>query len=384
MVPELSGNSALVYHEDYLRYDFGRSHPLRPVRYKLTVELMKALNILSPPRVTVVKPQPARFEDLVLFHAEEYVKMVEKVSQHGFGMLDMGDTPAFKGCYDVTRLKVGGSLRAVDLVMAKEVDHAFNIGGGLHHAHRDHASGFCIFNDPAICVAYLKEKYGLKRIMYLDIDAHHGDGVMYGYYSDPCLLDIDFHESGRYLFPGTGFTYEVGEGAGEGYKVNVSLPPYTYDQAYLHTFHEVVPPLVRSYKPEIILMQCGVDGHFDDLLTDLGLTTAAYLEVISKVHDLAHEVTGGRLVLLGGGGYNMSNVARCWAIMFGTVAGVELSNQLPSDWKDIYMEMAGEKPPETLKDEKVDRDKGRDEEILGELKQMVRDLEQRIPLFSKS
>jgi acetoin utilization protein AcuC len=377
---KLGGKVAFIYSDEFLNYEFGPSHPFKSLRLKLTLELMRALNVLDSRGVKATEPAAASLEDILLFHTEDYVKTVRYFSQIGYGTLDRGDTPAFKGCYDVARLIVGGSIKAVDLVMSGKANHAFNIGGGLHHAHPDRASGFCIFNDPAIAVAYLKQKYNLKRIMYLDVDAHHGDGVMYGFYSDPSLLDIDFHENGRHLFPGTGFPEETGEGPGKGYKVNVPLPPHTRDEAFLYAFNEIVPPLAQAYRPEIILLQCGVDSHFDDPLTHLELTTRAYSVVASRIHAMAHEICDGRLVLFGGGGYNVRNVARCWTIVLGEISEIKLPNQIPLEWMELFRKTVKDEPPTQLYDQEMEIQEGQSRRIMEEVKQTVSDVKRRIPM----
>lgn len=309
----------IVYSDAFQQYDFGPTHPLKPTRLKLTFELMKSTNLLSASNVKVSEPRPAGREELSLFHDEAYLQFVEEASRAGIGFLDMGDTPAFKGCYEASALAAGASLSAVDLVMSGATTHAMNISGGLHHAHRGRASGFCIFNDPAMSIAYLKKKYGIERILYLDIDAHHGDGVMYGYYSDAGILDVDFHEDGHHLFPGTGYTDEIGEGAASGLKINIPLLPFTGNDQYLALFQQIVPTAVRKYKPQVLLLQCGADAHANDLLAHLQLTARTYVEVTRVVHDLAHEIAEGRLVVFGGGGYNPANVARTWTLVAATL-----------------------------------------------------------------
>ncbi len=298
----------------------------------------------------VVPPRPATREEILLFHENDYVRLVERYSVKGSGLLDMGDTPAFKGCYEATSLVAGASLVECDMVMSGKLDHAFNPSGGLHHAHPERASGFCIFNDPAIVIAHLKSKYHVKRLLYLDIDAHHGDGVMYGFYSDPGVLDIDFHESGKFLFPGTGFPDETGKGEAEGLKVNIPLLPATGDEAYLRAFRQLVPALVRKYQPEVILVQCGADGHMDDKLAHLRLTTKVYSEVVGEMHRLAHELCNGKFLLFGGGGYTLANVPRVWTVAFATLAGIELTEEIPLDWSREFASATDEDPPAALYD----------------------------------
>jgi len=339
------GNTGLVWDDGFINYNLGPSHPLRPIRVKFTYELIKSLKILEDQNVQVLKAKPAFREDIILFHEESYIHLVERYSEKGTGLLDAGDTPAFKGCYEATSLVVGASLAGADAIMTGQVSHAFNPAGGLHHAHPERASGFCIFNDPAVVIAYLKSKYGVKRLVYLDIDAHHGDGIMYGFYDDPTVLDIDFHESGHYLFPGTGFTDEIGKGEAAGLKLNIPLPPATGDEAYLEAFREVVPTVLREFQPEIILVQCGADGHQDDRLAHLRMTTTAYSEIVGEMHRLAHELCKGRMVMFGGGGYTLANVPRVWTVAFGALAGVTLDDHIPPNWRALFeAEGEGEAP----------------------------------------
>lgn len=341
----------IVYSDAFQQYDFGPTHPLKPTRLKLTFELMRAVNLLSSPTVKVSEPREASPDELTLFHDEEYVSLIRDASKSGEGFLDLGDTPAFKGCYEASALAAGASLKAVDLVMSGQVTHAMNISGGLHHAHPGRASGFCIFNDPAISIAYLKHEYSQEKVLYLDVDAHHGDGVMYGFYSDPGVLDIDFHEDGHHLFPGTGFMEEIGEGSASGLKINIPLPPLTGDEPYLELFREIVPAAVRSFKPQILLLQCGADSHANDLLAHLQLTTKTYCEVAKIVHELAHEVAGGRLIVFGGGGYNIANVARTWTAVASTLVEHTPPRDVPREWQKLFEALVGEKAPEYLSSE---------------------------------
>ena len=366
----MGGKTGLIWDERFLDYNLGPQHPLRPIRVKLTYELIRSKGILKQASVKVVKPRPATREEILLFHETEYVRLVEEYSRKGSGLLDAGDTPAFKGCFEATSLVVGASIIAANEVMSDRLSHAFNPSGGLHHAHPERASGFCIFNDPAVVIAHLKSKYGLRRIVYLDIDAHHGDGVMYGYYDDPSVLDIDFHESGRFLFPGTGFPEEIGKGNARGLKLNIPLPPSTGDDSYLEAFLQIVPGALRKFRPEVILVQCGADGHVDDRLAHLRLTTSVYAEVIRQMHDLAHELCEGKLLLFGGGGYTLPNVPRVWTVAFSTLAGVKPSDEIPSDWSKEFERSAEEEPPNKL----YDKPTSDDERTLKEVRRTVNEL----------
>jgi acetoin utilization protein AcuC len=343
---------------------------------------MNATGLLRSPNVKVTKPRYATDEELGLFHDADYLEFVKRASSLGGGFLDSGDTPAFKGCYEASALAAGASLTAVEQVMSGEVTHAMNISGGLHHAHPDRASGFCIFNDPAIAIAYLKKEYDVKKILYLDVDAHHGDGVMYGFYSDGAVLDIDFHEDGLHLFPGTGFTNEVGEAEGKGLKLNIPLPPFTDDNLYLPIFREIVPHAVKKFRPEILLLQCGADSHANDLLAHLQLTTKAYVEVAKTVHELAHEVGGGRLVVFGGGGYNQANVARAWALVAAALTETKLPDLTPHTWRKLFETLVGEEAPVNMSSENEGRKELSNHVDKGQVQNCMRELRQRIELLS--
>ncbi len=344
---------AIFYDDSHLEYDFGSNHPVRPEKLKLTFELMNSLGYFDESDIYVSEPRIAREDELSLFHTQRYIDEVKKFSKSGHGFLDSGDTPAFKGCYETTCWIVGATLKAAELVMERKARHAFNLSGGQHHASKDRASGFCIFNDPAICISFLKNKYDLKRILYLDIDAHHGDGVMYGFYSDSLVLDIDFHEDGRYLFPGTGFVHEIGKNGGKGLKINCPLPPGTGDRAYLKGFNEIVPRFVDKYRPEIIIMQCGADSHYGDMLAHLELSTDGYLEMAGRMHEIAHKYCDGRIVMLGGGGYNLFNVPRCWVVTIGKLIGRGSDEKIPDVWRNLFKDLVREEAPIYLHDREM-------------------------------
>ncbi len=372
----------VVYSETFQEYDFGPTHPLKPTRLKLTYELMKSIGLLSAQNVEVISPREASRDELLLFHHEDYIQHVKQMSEVGTGYLDMGDTPVFKGCYEASALGAGASLTAIDSVMSGKVSHAINIAGGLHHAYPDRASGFCVFNDPAISIAYVKKKYGLERILYLDVDAHHGDGVMYGFYSDPAVLDIDFHEDGRHLFPGTGLTRELGEGQATGLKINVPLSPFADDSTYIDLFMKIVPLAVRRYRPQMLLLQCGADSHANDLLAHLQITTRTYREVVQTVHDLAHEVANGRLVVFGGGGYNVANVARTWTAAACVLANYESPKATPGSWRKMFEALVGEKAPEKMdSDDEAKRQLSQDS-FTSQGADILQDLKSRIPMLS--
>ena len=310
--------TALMYCDEYNRYHFGKSHPFQPIRLKLTINLMKEMNLLNSNRVSSYAPKMASEEALLTVHSEEYIDMIKRMSKVGKGLVDTGDTPIVKGVYEATRFIVGGSILGADLIMTDEVNHAFNPGGGLHHASKEEGKGFCIFNDIAIATRHLQKNHGVKKVAIIDIDGHHGDGTQEIFYEDP-LLTISFHRID--IYPLSGYISEIGRGEGKGYKVNVPLSQGTDHNSFLYAFEEVVPPLIRKYQPEILLCQFGVDSHFQDPLVGLSLTTRSYVEISRILHDLAHEVCDGRMLLFGGGGYNPNNVARCWTLMFAVISG---------------------------------------------------------------
>ncbi|MFX1561702.1 MAG: acetoin utilization protein AcuC [Promethearchaeota archaeon] len=343
---------AMFYDPDYVKYDLGADHPLHQNRILLHYELCRGLGLLDGTKVIEPSFEPATEEQLHLVHTQEYTNMIRELSeQKGYTVIDGGDTSAFPGAYDITRLLVGGTLACVDSVMNNKVHHAWNPGGGLHHAHPDRASGFCIFNDVAIACRYLQTHYKLKRILYFDIDVHHSDGVQDIFYDDPGVLTLSIHETGRTLFPSTGFTEELGRGEGRGYSVNLPLPPYTCDEHYLKAFEEIVPPIIKAYRPEIIVTQNGVDTHFQDQLGHLKLTTHAHSEVAKRIHELAHKYANGRLVAVGGGGYSYLSVPRCWTLIFGQYAGIEVNDEIPQDWKKLFNKVTGLESPSKVRDQ---------------------------------
>lgn len=371
----MTGKSALVYSEELLKYDFGPFHPLKPERLSLTFELIKALGLLDTSGSSLRSPRIATLEEILLFHTPSYVKQVQEASKKGTGRFDLGDTPAFKGCYEVSCLVAGATLKAIDLVMTDGFEHTFSPGGGLHHAHKDRASGFCIFNDAAIGIAYLKNHYGLKRIMYVDVDAHHGDGVMYGFYKDPGLLDVDFHEDGHYLFPGTGQTTEIGEDPAKGLKINLPLPPFTSDRTFIYAFNRLVPKLAAKFKPEFVILQCGADAHREDGLAHLGLTTATYENVTSLIHEIAHRFCAGRLVALGGGGYNLSSTSRCWSIVYSRLIEAKCAEDIPLAWKTYFESIVKDKAPHTLHDIITKLNEKKDLKVTSHILNMVHQIE---------
>lgn len=323
----MTGKSYFIYSEDYLKYQFGPTHPFQPVRGKMALDLLMKKGAFRD-KARVVEPEPATVDDLLLVHSREYVEFVRRQTALGHGFLDFGDTPATKGLFEASCTVVGGSIMGAKQIFDGECTHAFNVGGGLHHAKSNAASGFCVFNDIAVAVKWLQKNRGAKRIAVIDIDGHHGDGTQSIFYNEP-ILKISFQRIG--IFPQTGYVDEIGEGEGEGYSVNIPLGGSTGDERFLYAYREVVPPLLRWYKPEIVFFVCGIDGHQGDPLADLSLTSRTYVSVAESLHELTHELCQGKLLLLGGGGYLLDVTARCWALIFAVVS----QTVSPSEYADL-------------------------------------------------
>ena len=352
--------AAIVYDEDFLRYDFGGGHALREVRVELARDLMHAYGLLEGG--DELRPKPAGEAAIRRVHTDEYLSAVRKLSadpngvsyEHGLGT---ADNPVFGGMYEAAALQAGATLLACEEVASGRRARAFNLGGGFHHAMPDKASGFCLLNDLAIGIRSLLDDHGVSRILYVDVDAHHGDGVQWIFYEDPRVLTISLHEDGHYLFPGSGFVDEIGKGKGAGYAVNVPLPPYTRDVSYLFAFQEVVPPLARAFRPEVIVSQLGADAHYLDPLTHLMLTTETYEAVGRILDELSNEMCGGRWIAAGGGGYDVTAVPRVWTLLFAQMAGARLDDALPVEWLKECKRLAGAVPAD-----KALRDQGKADE----------------------
>ncbi|MGZ4105530.1 MAG: acetoin utilization protein AcuC [Actinomycetota bacterium] len=366
----MSDRVALVWDDAFEAYDFGPQHPLKPIRVVLTVALMRACGLDVLPNVTSVIPRTATRAELETIHLPAYVEAVERISQevddpfgnYGWG-IGTGDDPAFPGMHDASARVAGASITAADQVWTGGMEHAFNPAGGLHHAMADHASGFCIYNDPAIAIRWLLD-HGASRVAYIDVDVHHGDGVQAAFYEDARVLTVSLHESGHFLFPGTGFPDEIGRNGAEGTKVNVSLPPYTHDGAYQAVFERVVPPLVDSFKPDVLVTQLGCDTHATDPLAHFALTTKTYRFLARALHDLAHSSAGGRWVATGGGGYQIySVVPRAWTIYFAELAGGSLPQDIPQEWIENAHANGGRELPDSFDDHGVILPPGRREEV---------------------
>jgi acetoin utilization protein AcuC len=352
---QMTGKAAFVYSPEYQRYQFNnKEHPFNPMRLKITYDLLLRTGLLT--QQDLVQPRIATEAELAMVHSQEYINAVCKASD-GFEHEDLSqfelgteDNPIFSGMHSAASLIVGGTLTAVDLVMENKVKHAVNIAGGWHHAHGNRASGFCIYNDPAVAIAYLRKKYNI-RVLYIDIDAHHGDGVQNIFYDDPDVLVISLHESGHYLFPGTGDIYEQGSGYGYGYTINLPVEPFTEDESFISVFEGAVVPNARAFGPHIIISQNGCDGHYLDPLTHLSLTMKGYSKIFELIHWLAEQLCDGKLVALGGGGYNVWQVVpRVWAMLWSQITERELNKNMPLDWIKKWEPISGKKLPRSIFD----------------------------------
>jgi acetoin utilization protein AcuC len=366
----------VAWDERLTRYDFGPAHPLAPVRVELTMALARAFGVLEAPGVVVAAPEPATTAELELVHDARYIAVVRRASagqaagvltgaaglagdgerdslsaatllQYGLGT---EDDPVFPGMHDAAALVAGATLAAARAVWTAAAQHGANIAGGLHHAMAGYASGFCVYNDPAIAIAWLLGQ-GVERVAYVDIDVHHGDGVQAAFWNDPRVLTISLHEHPATLFPGTGLPTEVGAQGAEGSAVNVALPAGTRDAGWLRAFHAIVPPLVRAFRPQIMVSQHGCDTHWSDPLANLELTIDAQRAAHAAIHGLAHETAGGRWLLTGGGGYELVQVVpRTWTHLLAEAAGRPISPgaTTPPPWRDYVRDRTGRDAPELM------------------------------------
>lgn len=358
----MTAPARLVFGPELLRYRFSDRHPFHPRRIVLTRDLLLELGLLT--EAEEVPPGPCPTQLLERIHDPEYVAAVRAADPRRpwepalgarFG-LGTADNPVFAGMHEAACAWVGGSVTAARLVRDGVASHAFSPAGGLHHALRDRASGFCIYNDLVGAISELVDA-GL-RVAYVDIDAHHGDGVQWAFYRDPRVLTLSLHESGRYLFPGTGWVEERGVGPALGTSVNVPLQPYTDDASYMEVFDLVVPPVLEAFEPDVLVSLHGADAHYRDPLTHLNLTTAAFEHATVSLHHLAHQLCQGRWVAYGGGGYcPWHAVPRLWSLVWAVQTHRPIPTRIPSEWLERWQREAPEPlSPRFLDDpEKVPR-----------------------------
>jgi len=355
-MPACPGPATVVFDKSLTEYDFGPAHPMSPIRVDLTMRLADELGVLDHG----LRMVPAPIADEARIATVHDPRLIEAVVRAGTtpGVLDeefglgTDDNPTFRDMHHAAAHVVGATVEAFRQVWTGESLHSVSIAGGLHHAMRDRASGFCIYNDVAVGIQYLLDQ-GAERVAYVDIDVHHGDGVERIFWDDPRVLTISLHETGQMLFPGTGFPNDVGGPEARGSAVNVALPPGTGDAGWLRAFHAVVPPLLREFDPEVLVTQHGCDSHIEDPLAHLMLTVDGQRAAYLALHDLAHEVAGGRWVVTGGGGYALVEVVpRAWTHLLAVVAGHPLDpdTDTPEGWRAYVRESLGRTPPYRLTD----------------------------------
>jgi acetoin utilization protein AcuC len=333
--------TAFVLAEAGPTYDLGADHPMTPLRRRLAVDLIRAYGLLERPDVEVITAARASDAQIERVHAPAYVAAVRRYSGNPalaagweagqWGLAAGGDTPAFAGMHEAAAAVCGASVEGALAVWRGRADQAFVAGGGLHHAMANRAAGFCVYNDTAVAIQALLDD-GAERVAYVDIDVHHGDGTQWIFFEEPRVLTCSVHETGRYLFPGTGAMAERGIGSAEGTAVNVPLPPYAGDRPYLRAIEEVIVPAVVDFEPDVIVTQDGADPHHADPLAHLQVTMATFPRVYRVLHELAREAAAGRWVALGGGGYTFDVVPRAWTLLFAEMLGAELDDELPETW----------------------------------------------------
>jgi len=353
----MSTSLRVMWDDGLVAYDFGPGHPLAPVRVELTIALARELGLLDLPHVSVEGAPVADDALLRLVHDQDYVDAVRAVSadpsradeSRGLGI---SDNPVFAGMHDAAAHVAGASVAAARAVWTGETEHAVNVAGGLHHAMAGAASGFCVYNDPALAIAWMLEQ-GAERVAYVDIDVHHGDGVQAAFWDDPRVLTISLHESPRVLFPGTGYPEEIGGPKAEGFAVNVALPPAVKDDGWLRAFHAVVPHLLEAFEPQVLLTQHGCDSHALDPLAHMLLTVDGQRHAHAALHRFAHAYAGGRWVAVGGGGYELVQVVpRTWTHLIGEAAGspVDPFASTPEGWRDLVRARTGQEAPIRMTD----------------------------------
>lgn len=309
-----NSKGCIIWGKESFLYSFPEPHPMNRRRlesFGLAFKEQKNNGDIEAPKI-------CSYEDLLLFHTKEYVELVVNKSKTGEGFLDYGDTPAFLGCFEAASYVVGSTLKGVDLIMEGRYKRVFVPMAGLHHARRNTAAGFCIFNDIGVAIEYLRKKYGVKDILYVDIDAHHGDGVFYEYVKDPNVYIADIHEDGRFLYPGTGKREERGEENAFGTKLNIPLLPGASDDELLFAFEEV-KNFAWEFKIEFIVLQAGVDGLAGDPITHLNYSIEGYGKFVKNMVELSSEICEGKILILGGGGYNPENTKKGWLMIWSII-----------------------------------------------------------------
>ncbi|MBS4200016.1 acetoin utilization protein AcuC [Bacillus sp. FJAT-49732] len=331
-------DSVFIYSDSLLSYRFSDHHPFNQHRLTLTLDLLKELGAIKTDEI--IAPRIASDEELLLNHEQSYIEAVKLASNgylpkekaESFG-LGTEDTPIFKGMHEASAQLVGGTLTAVDYVLQGKANHALHLGGGLHHGFPGKASGFCVYNDSAVAIKYILEKYK-ARVLYVDTDAHHGDGVQSSFYDEDMVCTLSIHETGRYLFPGTGSVNEWGQGPGYGYSFNIPLDAFTEDGSFLESYKSALMDIAEYFKPDVILTQNGADAHYFDPLTHLSASMKTYQAIPKLAHEIAHKYCDGKWIAVGGGGYDIWRVVpRAWSLIWLEMIGFpSITGSLPENW----------------------------------------------------
>lgn len=340
----------VIYHPKYLDYDLGPNHPFSPLRVEIMLDLLHTLGVPFDPLL----PEPVTPQDLTAVHTSEYVEIVEaagrgeKISDPARYGLGTADNPIVPGMAEAARHIAGGTLLGARLLLEENTHRVLQLGGGFHHARPALASGFCLYNDLALALRELTRQSW--HVVYLDIDVHHGDGVQEMFYSDDRVMTISLHESGEYLFPGTGWLHELGQGIGRSLKLYLPLEPFTEGASYLEVVEGAVEPALNWFRPDALVVQAGADAHFSDPLADLMLTTQDYVRLFSKIFQLAETYAKGRILFTLGGGYSTAATVRIWTILYFMLHNLEMPDKLPKKWREKWQKRLSISFPESLHD----------------------------------
>ena len=340
----------IIYNPAYKKYDLGLNHPFDPVRAEMVLDFLKGTGCLKTP----LEAEPVSAEYLTAVHDESYIRIVEAVScgenlknieDFGLGTLD---NPVIKGMAEGARAQIGGTVLGARLLIEKKYNKVLQFGGGFHHARRNLAAGFCIYNDLALAIKEMTKNN--LHVVYLDLDVHHGDGVQEIFYSDENVMTISIHESGEYLFPGTGWLHELGNGIGKALKLNVPLEPFTEGDSYLEIINYIVEPALRWFKPEVLVVQAGADAHYSDPLADLMLTTQDFEKIYRRVIELVDQYSNGKVLFTLGGGYSITATPRIWILLYLILFGMKIPERLPEDWRLKWQKKINKELPVFLHD----------------------------------
>lgn len=340
----------IIYHPKYKLYDLGKGHPFNPIRAEMVLDLLSELGY----NVDCIEPESVTPEMLYSIHNENYVNTIEALSKgeklESAEMIGLSniDNPVVKGMAEGARYQAGGSLLAAKLLVEEKAKRVLQLGGGFHHAHKSFASGFCIYNDLALAIKEMTN-HGW-HVAYIDVDVHHGDGVQEIFYSDDKVMTISLHESGEYLFPGTGFIHELGQGMGRSLKLNVPLDPFTEGESYIEVMNGIIEPALKWFRPDALVVMVGADAHFSDPLADLMLTTIDYENIFRRILGFADNYSKGKVMFTLGGGYSLTATPRIWVILYLLLLNLEIPEKIPLNWIRKWEKVTEQKLPELMHD----------------------------------